>query len=137
MILHRRQDTKKATLDRSPFDVIGQYWSGAAGTLGTAAGASGAEVDARVQFETIHVKIHLNGLCFFQKFRVNDKFKVVNVEGCICVGKLIQSHGQAGAPSAALIEENPDGLDILSFEIFGNLLNCRLRYLEHNTLLGN
>jgi len=83
------------------------------------------------------MEIYLNGLGFFQKFRVDDELETVNVKRLVRIGKLIQSHSQAGAPSAAFIEENPDRFDILSFEIFGNLLNCRLCDLKHNTLLGN
>jgi len=128
---------KKATCSRSPFRKIGQGRSGAAGTLGAAAGATGAEVDAAVQFEAVLLKIHLDRLGFFQKVRVDDEFITVDVKLLVRIGKLIQSHGQAGAPSAAFVEENPDGFDIFTLEIFGNLLNCRLCDLKHDTLLGN
>jgi hypothetical protein len=83
------------------------------------------------------VEINLNRLGFFKKFRVDDEFKTVDVKRLVRIGKLIQSHGQAGAPSAAFVEENPDRFDIFSFEIFGNLLNCRLCDLKHSTLLEN
>ena len=83
------------------------------------------------------MEINLDWLCFFKKFRVDDELKTVDVKRLIRIGKLIQSHGQARAPSAAFVEKDPDRFDIFSFEIFGNLLNCRLCDLKHNTLLEN
>jgi len=83
------------------------------------------------------MEINLNGLSFFQKFCIYDEFKTIDVKRLVRIGKLIQSHGQAGAPSAAFVEENPDRFDIFSFEIFGNLLNCRLCDLKHSNLLEN
>jgi hypothetical protein len=116
---------------------FGMGRSGAAGTFGTAASATGAEVDAAVQLEAVLMKIHLDRLGFFQKFRVDDEFKTVNVKLFVRISKLIQSHGQAGTPSAAFIQKNADGFYIFSLEIFGNLVNCRLCDLKHNALLGN
>ena len=83
------------------------------------------------------MEINLDGLGFFQKFLIDDKLKTVNVKRLIRVDKLIQSHGQAGAASAALVEEDSDRFDFFSLEVFGNLRNCRLRDLEHDTLLEN
>jgi hypothetical protein len=60
--------------------------SGATGTLGAAAGAAGAEVDTAVQLEAVLMKIHLDGLGFLQKFRVDDKFKTVNVKRLVRIG---------------------------------------------------
>ena len=83
------------------------------------------------------MEIDLDWLGFFEKLRVDDELKTVDVKRLVRIGKLIQSHGQAGAPSAAFVEKNPDRFDIFSFEIFGNLLNCRLCDLKHDTLLVN
>ena len=83
------------------------------------------------------MEIDLDWLGFFEKLRIDDELKTVDVKRLVRIGKLIQSHGQAGAPSAAFVEKNPDRFDIFSFEIFGNLLNCRLCDLKHDTLLVN
>ena len=83
------------------------------------------------------MEIHLDRLGFFQKILIDDKLKAVNVKRFIRVDKLIQSHGQAGAPSAAFVEEDSNGFDFFSLEVFGNLRNCRLCDLEHDTLLEN
>jgi hypothetical protein len=109
--------------------------SGAAGTFGAATGTTGAKVDAAVQFEAVHVKIDFDGLGLFQEIGVDDKLISVHVEGFVGIGRLIQSHGQAGTASAAFVEENPDRLDLFPFEIFGDLLDCRLRDFKHGTLL--
>jgi hypothetical protein len=109
---------------------------GAAGALGSAAGATAAEINAAIQLESVHVEIHFNRLGFFEKLRIDDKFKTVDVEFRIRFGKLIQSHGQARAPSPALVEEDANGLDLFPFEILGNLLNCRLCDFEHDILLA-
>lgn len=82
------------------------------------------------------MEIHLDRLGFLQKILVDNKLETINIERRVRVDRLVQSHGQAGAPSPALVEENPDRLDFFSLEVFGNLLNCRLRDLEHDTLLG-
>jgi hypothetical protein len=127
---------KKGDLQQVAFQKNGPGRSGAAGPFGTAAGAPGAKVDTAVQLEAILLEIHLDGFGFFHEFRVDDEFESVNVKCRVRVGKLIQSHGQAGTPSAAFVEKNADRFDIFSLEVFGNLLNCRLCDLEHNTLLG-
>jgi hypothetical protein len=67
--------------------------SAAAGAFGSATGTAGAEVNAAIQFEAVHMKIHLNRFGFFQKFLVNDEFEPINVKGLIRIGRLIQSHG--------------------------------------------
>jgi len=129
---------KKGDLKQVAFQYYyGSGRSGAAGAFGTATGATGAEVYPAVQFETVLMEIDLDGLGFFKKFRVDDELKTVDVKRLVRVGKLIQSHGQSWASSAAFVEENPDRFDILSFEILGNLLNCRLCDLKHDTLLVN
>jgi hypothetical protein len=67
--------------------------STAAGAFGSATGTAGAEVNAAVQLEAIHVKVYLNRFGFFQKFLVDYKFIPVNVKRLIRIGRLIQSHG--------------------------------------------
>lgn len=83
------------------------------------------------------MEIDLDRLGFFKKVRIDDEFKTVDVKRLVRIGKLIQSHGQARAPSAAFVEKNPDRFDVFSFEILGNLLDCRLCDLKHDTLLVN
>jgi hypothetical protein len=127
---------EKGDLQQVAFHRNRQGRSGAAGSLGSAAGATGTKVYPAVQFKTVLLKIHLDGLGFFHKIGVDDELEAVDVKRRVRVGKLIQSHGQAGAPSAAFVEENTNRFDIFSLEVFGNLLNCRLCDLEHDTLLG-
>jgi hypothetical protein len=108
---------------------VHQGRSGTAGAFGATAGAPGTKINGTIQLETIHLEIHFDGLRFFQEFRIDDKLETVDVKGFIRINKLIQSHGQARAPSPAFVEENTDWFDLFSFEIFCNLLNCRLRDL--------
>jgi hypothetical protein len=133
---HARHTKKKGDLQQVAFHRNRQGRSGAAGSLGSAAGATGTKVYPAVQLKTVLLKIHLDGLGFFHKIGVDDELEAVDVKRRVRVGKLIQSHGQAGAPSAAFVEENTNRFDIFSLEVFGNLLNCRLCDLEHDTLLG-
>jgi hypothetical protein len=102
--------------------------SGAAGAFGSAASTSGTEIDAAVKLETVHLKIDVDGLRFFKEFRVDDKGVPIDLEFAIRFNWLIQSHGQAGAPSAAFVEENPDRFDVFAFEILGDLFDGRLRH---------
>jgi hypothetical protein len=131
------QKTKKATFNRSPFGVNELGQSGATGALGAATGAASTEIDAAVQLEAVLVEIDLDRLRFFQKFRIHDELKTVDIKRLVRIGKLIQSHGQSRAASPAFIEENTDRFDIFSFEIFGDLLDCRLCNFKHDTLLEN
>ena len=122
----------------APFICQFTVWLGwAAATFRAAASTStGAEVNAAVEFETIHGKIYFDGLYFFQEIFVNDVFETFNVINLIGVFRLIQSHGQSRAASPAFIEKDPDGRDFLALEIFFNLFSCRCRYLDHDILLG-
>jgi hypothetical protein len=108
------------------------YRSGAARSRGAAAGATGTKVEGAVQLEAVHVEVHLDRLGFFQELRVDEKFETVDGNLGVSIGRLIQSHGQAGAPSPAFVEKNPDRLNFLPFEIFGNLFNCRRCDLKHD-----
>jgi hypothetical protein len=111
------------------------YRSGAAGTRGAAAGAAGPKVEGTIQLEAVHVEVHLDRFGFFQELRVDDEFETVDGNLGVSIGRLIQSHGKAGAPSPAFVEKNSDGFDFLPLEIFGNLFNCRWCDLKHVTLL--
>jgi hypothetical protein len=105
------------------------FLSAAAGTTGT-----GPKIDSALEFKTIHVEINLDGLRFFKECFVNDVFKAVNLVLLIRIVGLIQSHGQARAASAALVQENPDGLNLFVFKICGNLLSGRWCDFEHDFL---
>jgi hypothetical protein len=109
--------------------------SGAAGSFGTTASAAGTEVDPAVQFEAVHVKIHLDGLGFFEKVLVDDEFVTIDLECFIRLDRLVQSHGQAGAASPAFVQEYPDRLNVFTFEILGDLVDRRLCDFQHVALL--
>jgi len=94
---------------------------GAAAAAATAA----AELNAAIQLETVHMKIDFNGLGAIQKFLVDDVFETAHIEFLILFIRLIQSHGQAGSASAAFVEKNADGLDILAVEIGRDLFRGR------------
>lgn len=83
----------------------------------------------------MHLEINLDGLGLLKKIGIDDELIAIHVKRFIGIGRLIQSHGQAGAASAAFVEENPDRFHIFPFEIFGDLLDCRLCDFEHDTLL--
>jgi hypothetical protein len=108
------------------------FLSAAAGTT-----RAGAKIDAAIEFETVHLEIHLDGLRFFKKCFVDDVFITVNLVLLIRVIGLIQSHGQAGSASAALVQENPDGLNLFVTEICGDLLSSRCCNFEHAFLPAN
>jgi hypothetical protein len=67
------------------------------------ASAAGSEIHAGLQLESIHVKVDFNGLGFFQELFVDDILVSVHFVSLIRVIGLIQSHGQAGAPSATFV----------------------------------
>jgi hypothetical protein len=102
-----------------------------------AASASAAAVGLKsaVQLESIHVEIDLYRFGALEKIFVDDKLKTVHIELLIRVIGLIQSHGQAGATSAAFIEEDPNGTDFLAIEIGRDLLTGRRCNFEHDVLL--
>jgi hypothetical protein len=106
--------------------------------IGTA-GASPAvpELKTAVELESIHVEIDLYRFRTLEKIFVDDELETIHIELLIRVIGLIQSHGQAGAASAAFIQEDPDGTDILAFEIGRNLFTGRRCYFEHDVLLTN
>jgi hypothetical protein len=128
--------TKKGDPQQVAFKKNSQGRSGTAGPLGAATGAASAKVDTAIQFEAVLLEIHFDGFRFFHEFGVDDKLESVDVKCRVRVSQLVQSHGQAGTPSAAFVEKNANRFNFFSLEVFGNLLNCRLCHLEHDTLLG-
>ncbi|MEJ2641576.1 MAG: hypothetical protein P8010_18570, partial [Desulfosarcinaceae bacterium] len=85
-----------------------------------------------IELETVHVKVYLNGLGFLHEIFVYDVLETVNIVGFIVLVRLIQSHGQSGAPSPAFVEKDADRLHLFAFEILGNLLSGRFSYFQHD-----
>jgi hypothetical protein len=100
--------------------------------LRTTTGAAGAKVDVAVELETIHVKVHFDGLGFLHEVLVYDVLETVNIKRFIVFVRLIQSHGQSGAPSPAFVEKDADRLHRFAFEILGNLLSGRFSDFQHD-----
>ena len=69
----------------------------------TASTGCGGKRHVAVEFKAVHMKIDFNRLGFFKKLFVYDVLVTVYFKFLIGVGGLIQSHGQAGAASAAFI----------------------------------
>jgi hypothetical protein len=69
----------------------------------TASAASRGKLHVAVKFEPILLEVNFNGLCFFEKHFVDEVLVTVHVKFLIGIGGLIQSHGQAGAASAAFV----------------------------------
>jgi hypothetical protein len=91
-----------------------------------AASRAGAEIDARVDSETISHEIHGHGFGLFVKVFVDDELKTVYVENAVGFARLIQSHCQRRSASPALVQKNTDGRNLFVFEIFSNLMmGCR------------
>jgi hypothetical protein len=94
--------------------------------MAPAASRAGAEVDARVDAETISHEIHGHGFGLFVKVLVDDELKSVYVENAVGVARLIQSHCQRRSASPALVQKDADGRNLLVLEIFSNLMmGCR------------
>jgi len=110
---------------------------GAAGPRRTAAGtaAAGTEVDGTVDLESVLLEIHLDGVHFLHEILVDHVSESLDFIHVIGVFRLIQSHGQRGAASAALVEKDPYGCNVFAFEVLGDLLGCRFSYLDHENLL--
>jgi hypothetical protein len=99
------------------------------------ASTTSVKLKTAVQLESIHVEIDLYRFGAIEKVFIDDKLKTVHIELLIRVIGLIQSHGQAGAASAAFIKKNPDGTDFLALEIGRDLLTGRRCNFEHDVLL--
>jgi hypothetical protein len=110
---------------------------GAAGTRRAAAGtsAAGTEVDGTVDLESVLLKIHLDGLHFLHEIFVDHVGESLDFIHVIGVFRLIQSHGQRRAASAALVEKDPNRGNVFAFEVFGDLLGRRWGNLNHENLL--
>ena len=106
-----------------------------AGSGGAAAGTTAAEIDTAIQLEPVHMKIDFNGLGAIQELLVDNILETAHIKFLVIAGRLIQSHGQAGTTSAALVQKNPDGLDLFALEIGRDLLGGRRGYFKHGVLL--
>jgi hypothetical protein len=96
---------------------------------------AGVKLKTAVQLESIHVKIDFYRFGAIEKIFIDDKLETVYIKLLIRVIGLIQSHGQAGAASAAFIEKNPNGTDFLALKIGRDLFTGRRCYFEHDDLL--
>jgi hypothetical protein len=104
---------------------------GAAGAAATA----GVEIDAAIEFESVHMKINLYGLCTFEELFVDDIFVAVHFKLFVSVVGLIQSHGQAGTASAAFVQKDSHRANIFVAKIGRDLFGGRSCNFEHGILL--
>jgi hypothetical protein len=131
-----------STDSNTAFGVLKRGWVSAAalallvGAAGAAATA-GAEIDAAIEFEAVHMKINLYGLCTFEELFVDDIFVAVHVKLFVSVVGLIQSHGQAGSASAAFVQKDSHRANILVAKIGRDLFGGRSCNFEHGILLRN
>jgi len=100
-----------------------------------AASATGTKIDTAIEFEPIHVKIHLDGLGAFEELFIDNVLITVDFKPFIGVIWLIQSHGQAGAASTALVQKNTNRPYLFITEICRDLFGGRRCYFKHNILL--
>ena len=100
-----------------------------------ASASSSTELQTAIQFEPIHMEIDFNGFCAFQEILIDDILIAVHIKLLIRVIGLIQSHGQAGAASAAFVQEDSNRTNLLILEICRNLFSGRRCYFEHGVLL--
>jgi hypothetical protein len=99
---------------------------GAARSVAASASPAGAEVDARIDPETISHEIHGYGFGLFVKILVDHELKPVYVENAVGIARLIQSHSQRRSASPALVQKDTDGRNLFVLEIFSNLMmGCR------------
>ncbi len=103
---------------------------------GTAcASGTGIEIDAAIELEAVHMEINFDGFCAFQKLFVDDVLVTIYVKLFISVVRLIQSHCQTGAASAAFVQKDPDRTDLLVAKICCDLFSSCRCYFEHDILL--
>jgi hypothetical protein len=74
-------------------------------------------------------KINLDRLGALEEILVYHVLKTIDVEHFVVFLRLIQSHGQARAASAALVQKNADWRNFLAPEIGLNLFSGCSRYL--------
>jgi len=89
-----------------------------------AATGIGSKLEAGINLETHLQEIDFNGLGFFHQIFVDNILKTFNIEYTVVVFGFIQNQAKRWSASPALIQENPNGLGILAFEIFRNLFRC-------------
>jgi hypothetical protein len=122
---------------RELFLQVGHPSAPALALLIGAAGASpaAAELHVAIQLEAIHMEIDFYRLDAFEEILVDDILVAVHVKIPIRFVRLIQSHGQAGTASAAFVQKNSNGANLLALEICRNLFSGRRCYFEHGVLL--
>jgi hypothetical protein len=69
----------------------------------TAATVGGSKINTAIKFESVHMEIYFDGFGAFKELFVDDVSVITNFKFFISVVRLIQSHGQPGAASAAFI----------------------------------
>ena len=92
------------------------------GIRSAAAAGAWTKFNRRADAKTISEKIHLDGLGFFVKGFFDDELKTVYIEYVVIFFGLIQSHCQRRTASATLVQEYPNRRNVLTLEIFGDLL---------------
>jgi hypothetical protein len=105
--------------------------------LGAAAASASAEIHTAVQLEPVHVKVHFNGLGLLEKRFVDDILVTVYLKCLVFIVWLIQSHGQAGAPSTTTVQKNADRANLFVTEVCLDLLSGRRCHFKHNVLLDS
>ena len=126
-------------LPSAPFKSLRSVALAAALTLlfRAASASAAAELYTAIQLESIHMEIDLDGLSALKEIFIDDILIAVHIKLLVRVVRLIQSHGQAGAASAAFVQEDPNRTNLLVLEICRNLFSGRRCYFEHDILLKN
>jgi hypothetical protein len=134
-------ETKKAVFDAFEY-CLWDFKSGwvsapALALLFSAAGTAGAgaEIDAAIEFETVHMKVDFYGLCTFEKFLVDDVGIAIHFKLFIRIIGLIQSHGQAGTASASFIQKDSHRTNLFVAKIGRDLFGGRICNFQHGILL--
>jgi hypothetical protein len=97
---------------------------------------AGVKLYGAIELEAIRLEINLYGLRAVEKIFVNDVFVTIYVKLLVQIIWLIQSHGQAGTASAAFIQKNTDGPNVLAFKVGCNLFRRRWGNYKHGFLLN-
>jgi hypothetical protein len=138
--LSARIKRQYSTDSNTAFGILKRGWVSAAalaflvGAAGAAATA-GAEIDAAIEFESVHMKINLYRLGTFEELFVDDIFVPIHFKLFVSVVGLIQSHGQAGSASAAFIQKDSHRANIFVAKIGRDLFGGRSCNFEHGILL--
>ena len=118
-----------------PFSSLNKRLSAGVRCAATCATCCRAEFKTTVKFETVNQKIDFNGFCLLEKILIYNVCETVDIKHSIVFFLLIQSHCETRAASAALVQKNPDGLDLFVFKILSDHLCRRGGYLNHVVLL--